>query len=178
MSERQKTIRIEGATYRNFVYRTNFSGDPALSYDGKSTDKFFNIELVDGATNMTYGRNPLSIDELIDDGWNVRETKPNKDGETRFFIKVLVRFEKYPPMVLMTTSRNQIELDDSSIGTLDKVDIEKFDLVISPYTYDRENNRKSAYLKAMYVLVEEDDFEAKWRNRTFEEAPIDEDIPF
>lgn len=92
MSERQKTIRIEGATYRNFVYRTNFSGDPALSYDGKSTDKFFNIELVDGATNMTYGRNPLSIDELIDDGWNVRETKPNKDGETRFFIKVLVKF--------------------------------------------------------------------------------------
>ena len=108
----------------------------------------------------------------------MRETKPNKDGETRFFIKVLVKFEKYPPMVLMTTSRNQTELDDSSIGTLDKVDIEKFDLVISPYTYDRENNKKSAYLKAMYVLVEEDDFEAKWRNRTFEEAPIDEDIPF
>lgn len=103
--------------------------------------------------------------KLINDGWNVRALQPRDEGESPLhYIRVAVRFDNFPPNIFLVTGRNKpAQLDEESVDTLDFADIQSADMIINPSHW--EANGKSgikAYLRTMYVVIQEDRFAAKY----------------
>lgn len=152
-----------------FIFDTNFAGDPKKDRFG-SDERKANLVIPD----IDLAR------ELIDDGFNVRLTKPRVGEEEgfvpRYFVKVKLNYKStWPPKVYLVTDEDKsVLLDEESVACLDDILVDRVNAVLNRY---EGPNGKSLYVKSMevYQKVDDDPISAKYRRRNRDE---EEEIPF
>jgi hypothetical protein len=138
-----------------------------------------------GDRNFTIFLEPHDAERLSDLGLNVKTLPPREEGQPgQDILKVKVNFKGRPPRLVMVTHRGRTQLDEESAQMLDFAEIEKVDLIISPYYW--ENNGKEGVavsLKAIYMTIVEDELEMAYGDlpeassalRSFDYTPNEEE---
>lgn len=145
--EQAKTFMVEDA---QIIFR-NFAGREGL----------FNTE---GSRNFCVILDQKTAQEMIKDDWNVRYLPAREDGEEEVpYIPVAVNFKNWPPRVVMMTSRKKLNLGEDEVDVLDWANIEKVDLICRAYAWKvGDKSGIKAYLKSLFVTIEEDFLERKY----------------
>ena len=112
---------------------------------------------------------PDTAEQMAADGWLVKYTNPRDEGDVpEAYIQVKVSYKNRPPRITLVTSKGMVPLPESSVETLDYMDIRKVDLFATGYEWvmnegtKAEKSRVKAYLKTMFVHVREDPLESKY----------------
>lgn len=131
--------------------------------------------------NRNFG---IELDEesakiLIDDGYNVKQSKYDPD---EYYLAVKMKLAcdgaKKPPIIYQITDRAKINITDDMINMIDGC-VDRATLVIRPYEY--EPGQKSAWLCEYYYTVIKDvlsDRYSDYSEYPAEEAPNDDNLPF
>lgn len=132
---------------------------------------FRNFSGAEGMYNRAGDRNFAVVldSELAErmkaDEWNVKYLKPREeDEEPTPYVAVAVSWRNRPPTIVLISSKGRTMLDEASVDILDKVDIEKVDLIINPSRWTQPSGKTGvkAYLQSMYITVFEDDLARKY----------------
>lgn len=144
----QRTLEDHRVIFRNF------SGRPGpFNNDG---DRNFSVCIDD----------PKEAQELEKEGWNVKYLRPREDGDAaQAYLQISVSYNNFPPEVYMMTSRGRSRLTEDTIELLDQADYESVDVIIRPYNWEVAGKTgRKAYLKKLYVRIEEDDLDMKYQD--------------
>lgn len=101
-------------------------------------------------------------DQFAKDGWNVKYLKPREPGdESTPYINVNVKYFKDAPErnphIYLVAGRKKTLMNEDTVGTLDYAEITNVDLVVAPYRWSMQGRKGvAAYIKTMYVSIEED----------------------
>lgn len=106
-------------------------------------------------------------ERMESDEWNVKWLEPLEDdeeGQRQAFLPVSLKYDAgRPPSVVLITSRGKNHLGESEVELLDWADIINVDMIIRAYTWDVNGKQGvKAYLKSIYVTIEEDELERKY----------------
>ncbi len=155
MSNTPKRVIVEDA---RIIFR-NFSGIERPPFN-KAGDRNFCVVL-----------DPKTAKNMFDDGWNVKFPEPSAEGDERDpHLQVKVNFEQRPPRIVMITSTSKTELNKDTVGMLDAVDFQTVDLIINASYWEvGDKSGIKAYLKSMYVTIEEDELDLKYAVRGVED---------
>lgn len=148
-----------------FIYQTNFSGDPDRDRFGSDSRKG---NLIIPTAEQAQ--------ELVDLGFNVRETTPKPDEEEGFeptyFVSVIANYDStWPPRIyLVSGDAAPVLLDEKSVGIVDRCYVLNVNAVLNPY-HNPKTGRSSLYIKTMYVEqdVEEDPYASRYHRRGIED---------
>ena len=146
--EQQDRIPPLRITDARLIYR-NFSGDA----------KKFNAK---GLRNFHVVLDPESAETIEKDGWNVRWHDPkNPDDERWASLKVAVRFDMYPPTIILRSGENgRTPLNANTVGILDWAELINAKVLITPSRWENQGKTGvKAYLARMVVEVAEEDLE-------------------
>jgi hypothetical protein len=144
--------KVQPLTIQNakLMYR-NFSG----------AAKKFNAK---GLRNFHILLEPDIAKTLEKDGWNIKWDDPKEEDDPPVaHIKVAVRFDNYPPRILLITSKNRSVLSESTVDILDWAEIETADVVLTGSPWDVQGKQGiKAYLKKGFFTLSDDDLETKY----------------
>jgi len=120
-----------------------------------------------GDRNFGIRLDPKLAEEMKAEGWNIKYLKPRTadgDEEPQPWIKVTVNYKKgRPPRVVMMSSKGRQDLGADEVSVLDWADLKEVDVVLNPYPWDvNGNSGVKAYLKTIFVKLNEDDLELKY----------------
>lgn len=154
MDYARRTLTIEDA---RIIFR-NFAGK-----EGK-----YNRE---GDRNFCLLLDEDLAERLHRDGWNVKSLRAREEGDPEQpYIPVSVEYSKKPPKIVLVTWNGKTTLTEDECEIIDWIDIKKIDLILNPY--DWAVNGKTgikAYLNTLYVVVQENELDMKYRD--LEELP-------
>lgn len=152
MATKEQTVIMENV---QIIFR-NFEGKEG-QYN-RAGDRNFGVLLAEDVAQA-----------MAEDGWNVKRLKVREDEEDpdaipQPWLSISVGFDKgKPPRVCMITSRGKTHLTEETVEQLDWVDMQNVDLIIAPYHWDVNGNQGvKAYLRSIYVTIEEDELERKY----------------
>jgi hypothetical protein len=149
MPQQDNTVLMEGV---RIIFR-NFAGREG-QYN-REGDRNFAVLLDDKIANA-----------MAEDRWNIKWLKPREDDEDaapQAYLPISVNFKGRPPRIVLITTRGRTNLDESTIETLDWVDIINVDLIVRPYEWTvNQKSGVKAYLQSIYVTIEEDPLEMKY----------------
>jgi hypothetical protein len=150
------TVMMEGV---QIVFR-NFAGKEG-PYN-KEGDRNFGVLLDDTVATA-----------MAEDGWNIKWLKPREDAEEeeteQAWLPVALKYQGRngpvrPPTVALLNSQNKRRnLGEEEVEILDWAEITNVDLIVRPYTWEVQGKSGvKAYLKSMFVTIEEDELERKY----------------
>lgn len=150
----------------HFIFRTNFSGDPARD---RFKDDRRKASIIIPDKHLA--------EELVEAGFNVKLTKPAEDSDFKpeYYVTVIANFNsKIPPKVYLVCGNEEPrKLDEESIGILDDIRIDNVNVILNPWVRDQFH---SLYITVMYVeqKMDYDPFAEEYERRGVneEEAPF------
>lgn len=130
----------------------NFSGKPD-NFNPQGGKRLYNLVL-----------SADEAEQLADEGWNVKSRASKDDpNDILYYLPCRVAYGNRPPKIYLVTKKNKTLLDEDTVGTLDYAEIEKVDMVVTPYEWTMgAKSGITAYTKTMYVTIAEDEFSDKY----------------
>lgn len=139
----------------NFIYQTNLAGEYRKEDRYPSNARTCNIIIPD----------PELAQEMIDDGFNVRQTQPREGYEQDFmpeyFVKATLKFKSEggagdPSVCYVDEDNCSVALDEETVGEIDHMRIRRNSVcaTLSPYT---KGAHPTLYIRQLYVQQDVDD---------------------
>lgn len=157
---------IEGA---RIVFR-NFSGREG-QYN-REGDRNFAVLIDD----------PKIEKEMKKEGWNVKYLTPrDEDDVDQAYVQVSVNYKGRPPKIVLLSNRGgrqvRTDLAEQDVEILDWIEIANVDLILNPYEWSVSGKTGiKAYLKSMFVTMDEDELDQKYNTVPYANEVPEEDI--
>lgn len=144
------TLMNANLIYKNFSGKTNEYNTAGL--------RSFSILITD----------PEMAAAMAEDGWNIKELRKRDENDPQHWhLPVAIGYKAYPPEIIMIkghgATTKKVHLSEDMLDQLDYATIENVDLTIRARVWEsRGKGGVKAYLKKMYVTIEEDPLDAKY----------------